>query len=151
MDRDRKFLMAIALLVVIFLTIMLSGCGSITSGTIVEKLHEDARHYEEWDYCKTQYPTTKTRIVTDYEGNTSLETYTDMECQGGMVTRFDDEDWKIKIEKCEEPETPAGIEGSPGSNSKKSDKPKCDTNWFELDSAIYATLKVGDFYDRGAK
>lgn len=121
------------------IALALVGCGGPTKGTIITMKHEDERYYEEYDYCKYQIPVTKTR--TDFDGN--LEVYTDMECQGGMVTRFDDEDWLIQIEDCKV-EGERGIEDSKGNSTYKKD---CKRAWREVDSEIYAAAKVGMYYD----
>jgi len=131
------------ILLLILAALVLSGCGPITSGTVIERKHEDERYYEEYDSCARQ----EFQYHYGYHFG-EYQFHGEPHCVGDEVTRFDDEDWKIRLEKCEEPETPSGIQGSPGSEKKKSsDKPKCERAWYEIDSTVYATLKVGDFYN----
>lgn len=137
-------------LVVLFaLAGLLTGCGGPTEGTIVTMKHEDARYYEEYDYCKTQYPVTRTRQVYDsYNKTYRTEVYTDYECQGGYVTRYDDEDWMIEIEKCEQPKTENTAEAhNDGGSASSSSKPKCERAWRAVDSETYKLAKVGMYYD----
>lgn len=85
---------------IIAAVLIVSGCGeTLKSGTVIEKKHEDARTYEEYNWCKYRMPVTKTRS-TYRDGKYVSETYTDWDCQGGYEQRFDDEDWKIHIKNC---------------------------------------------------
>jgi hypothetical protein len=122
------------LLVLLPLVLFFAGCGDATKGTIVELVHEDPRHYEEWDSCKYTVPAT--RIDMDGE----LETYLD--CRGGYETRFDDEDWYIHFEDCK-------VEGTVGvyKNGKPAWKRKCKTGWKEIDSLVWKKTKVGMYFD----
>lgn len=134
-----------AAVIITLLGFVLAGCGSsISSGTVIAKTHEDARYYEAWDYCKTRMPVTKTRIITTYvngKSSTRPETYTDWECYGGYVTRYDDEDWKIQIEKCKE----SGTQGVDGGVERK-----CKYAWKEIDSQEWSQLAIGDYYGKPA-
>lgn len=113
----------LALIAVTLLAFGLAGCGGISEGTVLQKTYEPAEAWSEYDYCATSY------YVSEYNSFTKT---TDMrrQCVGGYVNRYDDADWKIHIEKCDEQDTS-----------------KCEQNWLDVKREVYQTLTIGAFFD----
>lgn len=107
--------------------------GAPKSGTVVSKRHEPGHWYDQYNSCKYQTPVIRTRVVSNPNGGTSVETYTDMQCQGGYDHLYDDEDWKLLLKQCKQKS-----DGTTG---------KCRSGWREIHRERFATLSVGDYYD----
>lgn len=113
--------------------VLTSGCGGISQGVVIEKKYEPAQHWEEWDSCKTSY------YVPDNNGDGMM----DRQCIGGYEDKYDDEDWLIKIEACEEKGSP-GVLDSEGKNTYEK---KCKSNWVMVNREVYENIKPGDYFD----
>lgn len=72
--------------------VLLAGCGGPTTGTVVDKRHEEERRWQEW---VTDYVWVNTPV---WNGKTYMYTSRWQPVGGHYETRVDDEDWVLVLD-----------------------------------------------------